>query len=307
MTGTSDEIALAFAPPEARARATTGHDLPDRISLRDHVVEVEIGAFQSERGATQRVRFGIVVELAERGAGQGDDVDRILSYDVLTDAIAAELAAERLNLLEALAERIAARILLAPQAGRVFVRIEKLDRGPFALGVEIARGRSDPLPLAEAQGGSDRPLPCVAYLPPDADTADLPALVDRLMAQGEPLVICTGAAPEARPEPAASGGEAARRIGLLAIEQAAWRLAAGDPRLTVTATRTELDWHIARGLPCIWAPSKLVLDAVEPPEAGPEDPLGLALWFAGQMQAGELLVLGAAQPRPGAIPLRAFS
>ena len=34
-----------------------------------------------------------------------DDVDRILSYDRLTEAIAIELGAERLNLLETLAQR----------------------------------------------------------------------------------------------------------------------------------------------------------------------------------------------------------
>ena len=50
-----------------------------------------------------------------------------------------ELNVERLNLLETLAERIADRILIEPQAIRVFVRIEKLDRGPGALGVEIVR------------------------------------------------------------------------------------------------------------------------------------------------------------------------
>lgn len=64
-------------------------------------------------------------------------MDKILSYDRLTEAIAAELAAERLNLLETLADRIAARILREPQAERVFLRIEKLDRGPWVLGSKL--------------------------------------------------------------------------------------------------------------------------------------------------------------------------
>ena len=41
---------------------------------------------------------------------RGDDVDRILSYDRVTEAIDAELGAERLNLLETLAARVAERI-----------------------------------------------------------------------------------------------------------------------------------------------------------------------------------------------------
>ncbi|HBT02397.1 MAG TPA: diguanylate cyclase, partial [Citreicella sp.] len=46
----ADEIRLAFAHPAERAIATADEAPRDRISLRDHVVEVEIGAFQAERG-----------------------------------------------------------------------------------------------------------------------------------------------------------------------------------------------------------------------------------------------------------------
>ena len=94
----SNEIKLAFAHPTERSKASSNQVL-DRISLRDHVVEVEIGAFQTERGTTQRVCFNVVVEV--KPAGQTiDDVDRILSYDKVTEAIAFELDVERLNLLE---------------------------------------------------------------------------------------------------------------------------------------------------------------------------------------------------------------
>jgi 7,8-dihydroneopterin aldolase/epimerase/oxygenase len=47
----TNEIDLAFAHPLERAVASAPADLPiDRISLRDHMVAVEIGAFQQERG-----------------------------------------------------------------------------------------------------------------------------------------------------------------------------------------------------------------------------------------------------------------
>ena len=133
----TDETRQAFAHPRARA-AATADTLRDRILLDDHVVEVEIGAFRAERGATQRLAFDIVAELRPAPPA-GDDVDRILSYDRLTEAVSDALATERLDLLETLAERIADRILAEPQAERVFVRIRKLDRGPGALGVEIVR------------------------------------------------------------------------------------------------------------------------------------------------------------------------
>ena len=48
----TEEIRLAFAHPFERAQASAEGKY-DRISLRDHIVDVEIGAFQSERGVTQ--------------------------------------------------------------------------------------------------------------------------------------------------------------------------------------------------------------------------------------------------------------
>ena len=45
----SNEIHLAFAHPKERSEASETGSVHDRISLRDHIVDVEIGAFQSER------------------------------------------------------------------------------------------------------------------------------------------------------------------------------------------------------------------------------------------------------------------
>ena len=94
-------------------------DQPDRIHLRDYIVSTEIGAFQTERGLNQRLRFNIDVALASPVAGAGDQVDNILSYDILTGAVAAGLADRRYDLLETLAEQIAALILAHPGAAEV--------------------------------------------------------------------------------------------------------------------------------------------------------------------------------------------
>ena len=205
----NDEISHAFAHPEARAAAQVGA-LPDRISLRDHIVSVEIGAFQVERGVSQRLAFNVVVEVAAPGGNVADDVDNILSYDTLTQAIADELAAERLNLLETLAERIAARILAEPQAMRVFLRIEKLDRGPGALGVEIMRD-------AQAVSGTakDAPRPLVVHLPAQAlEAAKLPDALARILAEKLPTIVTVGAKLAAT----SADAVAQMRIDLLAIE-----------------------------------------------------------------------------------------
>jgi len=90
----SSDTKLAFAHPSERAEATApdgSGGLRDRISLRDYVTEVEIGAFQQERGHLQRIKFNVVVEVAPLTGPIDDDVDRILSYDRVTEAIDTEL------------------------------------------------------------------------------------------------------------------------------------------------------------------------------------------------------------------------
>jgi dihydroneopterin aldolase len=282
----TSDISLAFAHPEERAEASASADPRDRISLRGHVVEVEIGAFQQERGTRQRVSFDVVVEVRPHPAPLEDDVDRILSYDRITEAIGAELASERLNLLETLAERVAERILAEPQAMRAFVRIEKLDRGPGALGVEIVRSRAEVPVRSEA----DEALhPVVVYLDNAAIAAgDLSARLDALQAGGLPVILAVGLPDIARP--VTGHRPTQRRVDLLAIEQNAWVLAARDARCVVVATRTEIDWAMRNGRMVVWAPSKLVLDAVDGPKGS--DPVALALWLAETLAAAQLVLHG---------------
>ena len=296
----STEIRLAFAHPSERSEATSPSAPLDRISLRDHIVEVEIGAFQAERGTTQRICFNVVVEVQPLTGPIDDDVDRILSYDRVTEAIADALAEERLNLLETLAERVAERILVEPRAMRVFVRIEKLDRGPGALGVEIVRARDRNATPATAY---DRPHPRLVYLSNAAIRSDnLAGWIDQMSVRKRPLILCVGA-PDL-PAPQTGHRMTQRRIDLLAIEQNAWVLAARDPRCKVVSTRTELDWAMRNGQICVWAPSKIVLDAVDGPSAHPSDAVALAVWFAATFEADEMLVIGAELPRDPGVPLR---
>ncbi|WP_298910032.1 dihydroneopterin aldolase [uncultured Aliiroseovarius sp.] len=281
------EASLAFSDLEARARAMAGDTPADRISVRDHVVDVEIGAFQAERGVTQRLSFSVVVEVAEHGGADTDDVDDILSYDTITEAIMAELEAERLNLLETLAERIAQRLLLAPQPQRVFVRIEKLDRGPGKLGVEIVRDRNSGDAEVEAQ---DAPAPILVFLSSNAlNDEGLPTFLDQFEEDGAPTILIVDAE-----LPLVQDSWAARNIVLLQADQAAWQLATIDPRAVPVGTRTELDWGLKNGQLSVWAPSKMVLDAVDAPVAIslPD----LTLWFSEQVQACQILWVGCDAP-----------
>jgi dihydroneopterin aldolase len=97
------------------------------------------------------------------------------------------------------------------------------------------------------------------------------------------------------PAPAARAPLAQRRIDLLALEQNAWVLAGRDARCVVVESRTELDWAMKHGQISVWAPSKIVLDAV-----------ALAAWLGRQMQAAELVVVGETPPEAVGIAVRAL-
>lgn len=130
----SDQIDTLAAP---------GPDVPaDRIFLSNYVREIDIGAYEEERGVLQRVRFDVTLEVARNTAHIDDNQYRVVSYDDLVAAIEALIEGPRMNLLETFAEALANRVLVDPRARRVHIRIEKLDRLDGAgLGIEIVRVR----------------------------------------------------------------------------------------------------------------------------------------------------------------------
>ncbi len=287
----TNEIYLAFAHPKERSEASEVDMVHDRISLRDHIVEVEIGAFQSERGIKQRICFNIVVEVRPVDHDFDDDVDRILSYDKVTEAIMVELNLERLNLLETLAARIADRILIEPQAIRVFVRIEKLDRGPGALGVEIVRSNETKKYRLSSKDSSHFISPEIFVLTNEAFSSEqLRKSIDTIENTGKSAIFCVGLPSENYPRVAQN--QVQRRIDYLAIEQNAWKLAAYDKRCVVVETKTELDWAVKNGKISVWAPAKMLLDAKNPPNFDLRQILTLSEWLANEFGAEYLTVIG---------------
>jgi dihydroneopterin aldolase len=115
----------------------------DKIFVRDLVIPCFVGAFEEEKGQAQRVRFQVEVSLYPSRWKGNDDVNSVVSYDLIVEAIHAVISTGHINLLETLAERIAAKCLAHRRAAKVYIRIEKLDRLDGArLGVEIERSKS---------------------------------------------------------------------------------------------------------------------------------------------------------------------
>ena len=113
----------------------------DRIFVRGLVLPVAIGVYDEEQGVTQKVGFTIEASVAP-GSPQRDAIAEVPSYDDLVGAVRAVVAAGHINLVETMAERIAERCLADKRIVSVLVRVEKLERGPASVGVEIVRPRT---------------------------------------------------------------------------------------------------------------------------------------------------------------------
>jgi len=115
---------------------------PDRVFMHDLVLDVEIGVYTHEKGVTQRVRFTVDVDLLPAKAALNDDIGRAFDYDTIIDGIKTIVGKGHINLVETLAEDVAAHCLAHPRASAVRVKIEKLDKEPGAVGVEIVRRKA---------------------------------------------------------------------------------------------------------------------------------------------------------------------
>ena len=290
MSGSS----TVFDNLEVRAKTAPTNSSLDRISIRDYIKEVEIGAFQVERNLIQRVKFNVVVEVAPSSSSSSDDVDDILSYDMIIEAIDDQLNFERLNLLETLAERVSDQILSHKQAVRVFTRIEKLDRIPGSLGVEIVRDRKNSIKEKAIENSYSEPL--IVYISNEIiQSNELNRWLDVIVKNDKPSILCVEALEFEDQVPLELNS--LHRIELLSIEQSAWRLAGMDSRCVVVDTRTELDWSLKNNELSVWAPSKMILDSVNKPSLN-ANPLDLAIWLAGELSVDRVYCIGSGPKHP---------
>lgn len=132
-------------PPTApnRERAAHGQQGRQRVFIRDLVLTCRIGVHQHERLANQRVRINLDMVVENPGAID-DDLDRVVCYGEIMTGIRHAVGAGHVNLVETLAERIAAMCLQDRRVLSACVRIEKLDVFAEAesVGVEIERFQS---------------------------------------------------------------------------------------------------------------------------------------------------------------------
>lgn len=141
-------LARGYAPdPQSDSSVT------DRVFVRDLVLPVAIGVYAHEHGKTQRVRFDVTVKVARPAADDGRvqptrDLRDIYSYDIISDGIRMLVAAGHVDLVETLAERIAALLLADVRVVQAAVQVTKLETGSGSVGVAIERTRATLPPMA---------------------------------------------------------------------------------------------------------------------------------------------------------------
>ena len=111
------------------------------LFVHDLMLACRIGVHAHERARAQRVRLNLDLGVVETGPALGDELADVVDYQDLVERIRSVVGRRHVNLVETLAEQIAALCLEDPRVRSARVRVEKLDviADAAAVGVEIER------------------------------------------------------------------------------------------------------------------------------------------------------------------------
>ncbi len=129
-------VVQPLRPPAAAAAATVR-----RVFVRDLIATARIGVHRREKKAPQRVRINIELLVPEDGRSLNDRLANVVDYEAIVTGVRALTAEGHVNLVETLAERVAALCLRDRRVRTARVRVEKLEvfADAAAVGVEIER------------------------------------------------------------------------------------------------------------------------------------------------------------------------
>ncbi len=113
--------------PEASARSPHQHSPAglDRITLSGIAAVGRHGVFDFEREQGQRFVVDVTCSVDLKPAAASDDLELTIDYGTLAQAIVADIEGDPLNLIEALADRIATTCLRARPVRSVEVTVHK--------------------------------------------------------------------------------------------------------------------------------------------------------------------------------------
>ncbi len=117
-----------------------------RLFLRDHIVDVRIGAHDFEKGSAQRVVFNVELFVPyARSTPSRDQLNEVVDYDFVREVIARRIKDGHVELQETLCDELVAEILRHPGVRAVRLSTCKPDVYPdcAGVGVEVFRIKED--------------------------------------------------------------------------------------------------------------------------------------------------------------------
>lgn len=126
-------------------RIASAHHALRHVFVRDLLLEAIIGVHRHEKRKRQPIRINVDLTVTEQKKNATRDrLAEVVDYESVVQGIRALVEAGHVNLVETLAERIAAQCLEDKRVLAVRVRVEKLAALPDAasVGVEIERVRA---------------------------------------------------------------------------------------------------------------------------------------------------------------------
>jgi FolB domain-containing protein len=276
-----------------------------RIVVRDLLLKCRIGIYDHERMAPQRVRINVDLAVSESVTDTDDDIANVYNYEDVIIGTKAVIASGHIDLVETLAEQIAAHCLKDSRVEDVRVRVEKLDVYAEAesVGIEIERRQSK------------NPLSCTP-------SAVIPQAVIKLggslwqggwlrswldLVVGKPVVVVPGGGPFADcvrkvQKVVGFGDQAAHQMALTAMTQYGRMLVDLAPGLQPVSTLSEIGRTLGRGQTPLWLPDRLT-DHPDIPPSWDVTSDSLAAWLGGQLGASRLMLVKSAALPPQAASL----
>lgn len=109
-----------------------------RLFLRDHIVQVHIGAHDFEKGVSQRLIFNVELFVPfEASTPVADSLSEVVDYDFVREVIARRIARGHVELQETLCDELVQQLLAHPQVRAVRLSTQKPDVYPDCAGVGV--------------------------------------------------------------------------------------------------------------------------------------------------------------------------
>ncbi len=114
-----------------------------RVFVRDLELMASVGVYELEKRYEQRLVVSLDLWVIDDYDGRSDSLSDVLDYAAVVAGVRTIVETGHTNLIETLAERIAAACLSDARVARVVVRLEKPDIVPGcrSVGIEIVRQR----------------------------------------------------------------------------------------------------------------------------------------------------------------------